>query len=160
MSSTPAAMADPVLAAIAAAAAAELTGPLDDVVVLDAADPRQAFEQRSLTVGGGFDQDDGAITGREAVLSTATERGAGRRIVETTAVSCVIYAGGGDPDLPGYRASAGAILTAFRRSLRRLATVGDVAATAQLADQSWAQIRTDDGDAVIVTVTVLVTTLP
>lgn len=159
MSAAPAAMASPVVAAIAAAAVAVMTGPLADVVVLDSIDPAQAFAQRSFTVGGGFDEE-GAITGFDAVLSLATERGGGRRVVETTSVSCVAYAGGGDDDLPGYRAAVGEILTALRAALRRLTAVDGVAASAQLGDQSWLQLRNEDGDGVIVTVTVLVTTLP
>lgn len=156
---SPAAMADPVVAAIVAAAATAMTGPLADVVVLDSIDPRQAFAQRSLTVGGGFDEE-GGITGFDAVLSLAAERGAGRRLVETTSVSCVAYAGGGDADLPGYRAAVGDILTALRAALRRLPDVDGAPARAQLGDQSWLQLRNEDGDGVIVSFTVLVTTLP
>ena len=159
MRPTPAAMASPVVAAIVTAAAAEMTGPLADVAVLDSIDPAQAYAARSLTVGGAFDEDLG-ISGTEAVLTTTDERGAGRRVVETTSVACVAYAGGGDLDLPGYRAQASAIVTALRAALRRLTNVDGVPARAQLTDQSWLQLRTEDGDGVIVDLTVLVISLP
>jgi len=154
-----AAMASPVVAAIVAAAASAMTGPLDDVVVLDSIDPAQAYAARSLTIGGAFDEDLG-LNGVEAVLTSTSERGAGRRIEETTSVACVAYAGGGDLDLPGYRAQAGAIVTALRGALRQLTAVDGVPARAQLTDQAWLQMRTDNGDGVIVDLTVLVTSLP
>lgn len=156
---TAAAMASPVVAALVEAATAAMTGPLDDVVVLDSIDPAQAFATRSLTIAGAFDEEVG-ISSVEAVLTATNERGAGRRVEEITSVSCVAYAGGGDLDLPGYRAQAGAIVTALRGALRRLTVVDGVPARAQLTDQSWLQMRTEQGDGVIVDLTVVVTSLP
>jgi len=159
VSSPAAAMASPVVAALAAVAAAAMTGPLGDVVVLDSIDEQQAFAVRSLTIAGRFDEEIG-LSGIEAVLVTTDERGAGRRIVETTAVTCVAYAGGGERNLPGYRAQVAAILTALRGALRQLTDVDGVPARAQLGDQSWLQLRAEEGEGVIVEFTVLVTSLP
>jgi hypothetical protein len=152
-------MVSPVVVALVDAATAVMTGPLDDVVVLDSIDPAQAFATRSLTIGGGWDEESG-ITGTDAVLVATTEVGAGRRTVEEHSVACVAYAGGGDLDLPGYRTAVGEVLAALRQALRRLTDVDGVAARAQLGEQGWLLLRGEEGDGVIVEFTVLVSTLP
>lgn len=152
--------ASPVVAAIADAFSAAMVGALAGVPVLGAADIQQAYQQRSLTVGGSWDSDTGDVGTADAVTVETEETGAGRLLVEVTTVSCIAYAGTGDLDLAVHRASVNELMAAVRNAVRAITDVGGASARAQIASQQWAQVVDTNGAGVIVAFDVAARVLP
>lgn len=137
-----------------------MAGALADVVVLGASDMGQAYSASSLTIGGLWDPDTGQMSATDTVLVDTVESGAGRSVMETTRIACVVFAGSGDVDLVAHRAKANGILTALRDALRSLTDVGTSSARAEIASQQWAQIVDEQGSGVVVAFEVIVMVLP
>lgn len=149
----------PVVQAVTDAISDAMTGDLADVATLGASDPMQGYQLRSVTVGSTWDPEIGAVATDQTIVTTVAESGAARRLTETTLVQCVAYAGSGDDDLPGHRASVGAILGAVRSAVRAVMSVDGAASRAQVSDEQWAQGSDEQGSFVLVSFTVSVVRL-
>lgn len=154
------ATAHPAVSAVFQAISDAMTGALADVAVLDAVDPLQAYEERSVTVGGSWDPDRMAVATDQTITVTAEERGAARRVQETVTVQCIAYTGSGMSAFPAHRASVGAILTAVSAAVRAVRSVDGVPAMMRVADQSWAQGADDKGSFVMAPFAVVAVLLP
>lgn len=152
--------ASPVVAVVESTITAVMVGTLADVVVLDAMGLTQVYEARSVTVGGNWDPDSGAMSGADAVTVEVSEHGLGRSLVETTHISCVAFSGTGSSDLSADRTSMNAILSAVRGAVRAITDVGGSSARAEMASQQWAQIIDGQGSGVLVTFDITVMVLP
>lgn len=150
----------PVVSAVADAFSAAMVGSLAEVPVLGAAELQQAYQKRSLTVGGSWDSDTGDVGTADAVTVETEESGAGRLLIEVTTVSCIAYAGSGDVDLEAHRASVNEIMAAVRNAVRAITEVNGASARAQIASQQWAQVVDGNGAGVIVAFDVAVRVLP
>jgi hypothetical protein len=151
--------ASPAVAALRAAIAAALVGPLAEVVLFDAGDLAQAYTTWSITLPGAWDPDTEMLSSADAITVEMSESGAARSMMETTTISGVIYAGTGDKDLELHRANAGAVLTAVRDAVRSITDVDGSAAMARVTSQTWAQAVNEDGAGVVLAFDVAVMVL-
>lgn len=147
-------VASPVVQAIGAAFSAALVGDLDGFEVLDAAEARQGFAERSVTVGGVWDPDISAVATDQTVQTQVTESGAARHRTETTQVGCIVYSGDGSSDLATHRANVGAALSALRGAVSGIVSIDGRACRVQVVDESWAQGADERGWFVLTSVTV------
>lgn len=148
---------NPAVTAVKAAFAASL--PVG-WVLLDGIDPQQAFLPKSITVGGGWDSDQGALSSQNAVTTETEETGAARRLTEITDVTCNAYSGGGGTDFVPHRAAVNEALTAARTALSGIRAVDGLGARAILADQQWVQFLDDNGVGVMASFTARLWVLP
>lgn len=149
----------PVVAAVGAAISASMVGDLAVVEVLDAAESRQGFAERSVTVGGTWDPDIAAVATDQQVQTQVAESGAARRRTEVTEVGCIAYSGDGSSDLATHRQRVAATLLAIRDALFGVTSVDGRACRVQVTDESWAQGADDRGWFVLTSFTVQATRL-
>lgn len=128
-----------VVQAIGEAIAAAVAALDDDVQVLDAVDPLQAYAKKSVTVGGTWDPDDEAFVTDQTISVSIEESGAARLRTETTAVECIAYSGSGDEDIPGHRTAVGRMVAAIGAQLLTLNEIDDCAVRARITAEQWAQ---------------------
>lgn len=157
---TPIATPSPVVTAIGEAVNAAMVGSLADVRVLDGVDPMQNFSSRSVTIGGTWDPDLSEFRADQTILTVTEESGAGRRVVETTAVECIAYAGSGSRDFAVHRASVNAILLAVGQALRAITMIDGSSAMVRISEQRWAQGADTQGALVMAMFTVTASLLP
>ncbi|NUR28503.1 MAG: hypothetical protein HOV76_32375 [Hamadaea sp.] len=129
----------PVVQAVGTAIGSAMVDALADVAVLDAVDPMQNYENRSVTVGGTWDPDTSEFVTDQTVVTAVQESGASRHLTESTAIQCIAYTGANNDDFPGHRASVAAILAAIRSALRQLTSIDGASCRVQIADEMWAQ---------------------
>lgn len=144
----------PVVQAIGTAIEGAMTGDLADVAVLDAVDPIQNYENRSVTIGGTWDPDTSEFVTDQTIATTVSESGASRHLTETTAVRCIAYTGASNDDFAAHRASVATILAAVRQALRSVTSIGGASARVQVADELWAQGADTNGTLVMAMFTV------
>lgn len=156
----PIATASPVVAAILSAVEAAMVGGLADVVVLDGVDPLQSYAARSVTVAGTWDPDLESFSVDETVSTEIVERGAARRVVETTSVECIAYSGSGSRDFAEHRASVAAVMAAVGAALRAVSVIDGVSAGLRVSSQQWVQGADGQGTFVMAMFTVTALLLP
>ena len=156
----PIATASPVVAAIMAAISAAMVGDLAGVVVLDGVDPQQSYAARSVTVAGTWDPDLESFVADETVSTETEERGAGRRVVETTTVECIAYSGSGSRDFAEHRANVAAVMAAVGAGLRSVISVDGASARLRVSSQQWVQGADGQGTFVMAMFTVSALLLP
>jgi hypothetical protein len=122
--------------------------PDTGVAVFDGPAPERAYAPRAVTVAAAF-QDD-----QDAVAVNRVESGARPSVTETLTVAGSVYAGGGNVDVDGYRAEAGAIMAAIDQALRVDRTLGGAVNLARLASAQWLQGRDTKGTGVSIGFTI------
>jgi hypothetical protein len=153
--------AGPAVHLVGTATAAAMTDDLAEVAVLDGIDDQQAYAKQSVTIGGTWDPEVQALTADQVVTVETEELGGGRRIRETSSISCIAYSGSGDMPLADHRAVVANILTALRAAYRALHELPDgTPVRVQLAGQQWAHVTDEQGAGVMCMFTVVVVALP
>jgi hypothetical protein len=156
----PIATASPVVAAINTAVTAAMVGDLADVVVLDGVDPQQSYAPWSVTIAGTWDPDLESFSVDETVTTSTEERGAGRRVVETTTVECIAYSGSGSRDFNTHRTNVSAVMAAVGVALQSVIAVDGASARLRVSSQQWLQGVDGQGAFVMAMFTVTASLLP